>query len=39
MLSITKEDFQELMDKHYKRVVKNRFYNSYVYDNFRENAN
>jgi hypothetical protein len=38
MLSILKEDFEELMKKHYKKIIKNRFYNSFLMDNFRENA-
>lgn len=38
MLSILKEDFEELMTKHYKKIIKNRFYNSFLMDNFRENT-
>ena len=37
MLSIMKDDFQELISKHYKKIVKNRFYNSFMHDNYREN--
>ncbi|CDW87475.1 UNKNOWN [Stylonychia lemnae] len=38
MLSILKEDFQELISKHYKKIIKNRFYNSFMHDNYRDNS-
>lgn len=37
MLSILKDDFQELISKHYKKIIKSRFYNSFMHDNYREN--
>ena len=36
MLSMLKEDFQEFMSKHYKKVIKNKFYNSFLNENFKE---
>lgn len=32
-----KDDFQELISKHYKKIIKNRFYNSFMHDSYREN--
>lgn len=38
MLSINKDDFYELVTKNYKKIIKNRFYNSFMHDNYVENS-
>lgn len=38
MLSIMKEEFDELLKKKYKKIMKNKFYNSFLLDAYRENS-
>lgn len=35
MVSITKEDFELNYQQNYKKIVKNKFYNSFLLDSFR----
>ena len=37
MLSMSREDFDELMTKHYKKLIKNKFYNHYIMEHYRDN--
>jgi hypothetical protein len=37
MLCMMKEDFEELMKKNYKKVLRNNFYNSFLVNAYREN--
>jgi len=37
MLSMNREDYDELMQKHYKKLIKNKFYNHYIMEHYRDN--
>lgn len=37
MLSIMKDDFDEMLKKNYKKLMKNKFYNSFLLEAYREN--